>query len=179
MHQEKSNKQDITEKEKEELYHKIREALGRVTFHRPLSERAEWEIIIVVYDKILRRLQSGRRGKIENMEAYALTVVSREVKKYRKGGKGSEILVESTHPVFEMATGQYHPSGDGREFVMDAQAAMAELPQAQRMAFLLTRIEGRTLAEAAEILGTSKKVVAVNRDKATEYIKSKICSDGL
>ena len=52
-----------------------------------------------------------------------------------------------------------------------ALAALAELPEAQRQAVMLTKLEGRSVAEAAAIAGTTPGAMKVRAHRGYEALR--------
>ena len=62
-----------------------------------------------------------------------------------------------------------------RNDVVDAvQAAIAALPETQRMALVLARFEGQSLAEIAQVLGSSEKAVKSLVHRARENLRARL-----
>jgi len=61
-----------------------------------------------------------------------------------------------------------------KEYLNELQKALAELPEGQRVAFLLNRIEGKKHKEIAEMLGISRKGVEKRIYSAVAKLKEKV-----
>lgn len=62
------------------------------------------------------------------------------------------------------------------ELVTAAMSALALLPQDQRQAVVLTKLQGRTLAEAAEIAGTSVTAMKVRAHRGYKALRGMLAS---
>jgi RNA polymerase sigma-70 factor, ECF subfamily len=84
-----------------------------------------------------------------------------------------EVLADGSAPD---ASESRHPSADdlvhAREMAVRLERALAALPRSQRIAFELIRQEGLSVAEAAEVLGTTAMAVKLRAHRAYEALRS-------
>lgn len=73
-------------------------------------------------------------------------------------------------------TGHAEDHLSARETARIIRDAMSALPASQREAFVLLRFEGLTLAEAAEVLGTTETAVKLRKFRAYEAIRRALAS---
>ncbi len=66
---------------------------------------------------------------------------------------------------------EHHSEPADPELVSQALSALARLPQDQRQAVVLTKLEGRTLAEAAEIAGTTVTAMKVRAHRGYKALR--------
>jgi RNA polymerase sigma-70 factor (ECF subfamily) len=59
-----------------------------------------------------------------------------------------------------------------RELAQEIQAVLAKLPEGQRVAFELVKQEGLSMAEAAEVLGTTVSAVKLRAHRAYEALRA-------
>lgn len=83
-----------------------------------------------------------------------------------EGGNPLEQLAEAEEPD--------HDSLDAEERVKRVQDAIAELPENQRMALILSRYEDKSYEEVAEILGTTVAAVKSLTSRARATLKEKL-----
>jgi RNA polymerase sigma-70 factor (ECF subfamily) len=92
----------------------------------------------------------------------------------RRDGHGRERAEANDAPALEPATG---PEADSEKAVIAQEMAakvervLAELPLAQREAFVLLRYEGRSVREAADILGSTPSAVKLRAFRAYETLR--------
>jgi RNA polymerase sigma-70 factor (ECF subfamily) len=88
----------------------------------------------------------------------------------RKGRR--EVLVEEPE---QQAGASRDPSGDqvvqARELASHVEKVLAQLPQSQRTAFELIKGEGLSVAEAAQVLGTTVAAVKLRAHRAYQAIR--------
>ncbi len=70
----------------------------------------------------------------------------------------------------------HHVEPADPELVTAALSALAQLPQDQRQAIVLTKLEGRTLAEAAEIAGTSVTAMKVRAHRGYKALRGMLAT---
>ncbi|NND88111.1 MAG: sigma-70 family RNA polymerase sigma factor [Flavobacteriaceae bacterium] len=73
--------------------------------------------------------------------------------------------VEHEHPEFKL---------EEKQFLQQVQAALADLTEGQRTAFLMNRVEGKTYREIAEVLEISVKAVEKRMSLALASLRKEI-----
>jgi RNA polymerase sigma-70 factor (ECF subfamily) len=95
----------------------------------------------------------------------------------RKGRR--EVLVEEPEA---QAGASLDPSGDdmvrARELATSVEKVLATLPHSQRTAFELIKGEGLSLAEAAQVLGTTVSAVKLRAHRAYEALRGALGESG-
>ena len=83
---------------------------------------------------------------------------------------------EDGNPLGQLAQAEEpdHDSLDAQERVRKVQEAIAELPENQRMALILSRYEDKSYEEVAEILGTTVAAVKSLTSRARTTLKEKL-----
>jgi len=87
-----------------------------------------------------------------------------------KVGEGDELPVIEADLRGETAASKDETRGDP-ELMKAALDALAELPEQQRQAVVLTKLEGKTVAEAAEIAGTTVGAMKVRAHRGYEVLR--------
>jgi RNA polymerase sigma-70 factor (ECF subfamily) len=95
--------------------------------------------------------------------------------------KTQRAIVKVSNEVPEVAAGITGESAERRdeprvdpELASAALAALAELPAAQREAVVLTKLDGKTVAEAAEIAGTTVGAMKVRAHRGYEALRKRL-----
>lgn len=82
-------------------------------------------------------------------------------------------LSETNEPVFDSETPFEFEEGEST-FALLAQQAIEELPERPRMVYKLSRLEGLTYGEIAEILGVSSKTVETHMSRALKTLRKRL-----
>lgn len=90
--------------------------------------------------------------------------------------KRARVQITKDGEVADVASEPTTPDPSGTERYSVTLAALEELPENQREALLLTKVQGRTHAEAALILGTSVGAIKLRAHRAYEALRAKFRS---
>jgi len=126
----------------------------------------------LVQETFLRLWKNCSKVHPDKVRSYLFTVANNQML--------NELSKKKTVLKYQ-ATPQKRHTSESPEYVMEEneymgrlQNAIEELSEAQRVAFLLNRIEGKKHAEIAEILGISRKAVEKRIYTALANIREKI-----
>ena len=152
----------------------------------------------VVYDKIAPRLygyllrQTRERARAEDLVQQTMLHIHRARTRFIPGAEvtpwafaiARRLLLDGLRRAKrEVAPSEEDPdsalaSGDAaddmvqaRELAVRINAVLAKLPESQRVAFELLKQEGLTVAEAAEVLGTTAAAVKLRAHRAYEALR--------
>lgn len=145
--------------------------LVKMTRHRPLAD----DLLQQTFLKVHRARAAYVRGADPLPWIYSIahrTFID-EVRKTKRAivkvGDGDELP-----EIGADITGQTEGSRDevaDPELVQAAMAALAELPAQQREAVVLTKLDGKSVAEAAEIAGTTVGAMKVRAHRGYEALR--------
>jgi len=161
------------------LYLRWRQPLLRL-FLRRLGNREQAED--AAQDVFLRMAVSGRALPPEEEQPY-LRVVARSVSTdgWRRRGREADAAVVSVDAADEERAALHAGERDGlleqaahRQRLARLNDAVAELPERQRQAFLLNRIEGLSHDEVAAVMGISARMVAKHLHRAMAYCQLRV-----
>jgi len=145
---------------------------GRYLKSRAVAEEVVQELFLRLWERLkARESVSGRATAPEITRSYlytaarnrALNVVQRE----RLERKHQE---DETREM-EVSERTVHDEVEDRELVHAARRAIAALPERCRLVFELSRRQGLTYAEIAEVLGVSVKAVEANMTRALKALR--------
>ena len=143
----------------------------RITLSQQDAEDAVQEALI----KLWKRREQW--DKIENLEAWALTIVRNiAIDTTRKNTSHATVPID-----FEPPTASYDRLQE-RERLEIVRNIMNSLPEKQRSAMQLRDFEGKSYKEISDIMDITEEQVKVNIYRARQFIKQKyqiIYKDGL
>lgn len=143
----------------------------RITLSQQDAEDAVQEALIKLWKK------RDQWDKIENIEAWALTIVRNiAIDMSRKNTSHPTVPID-----VEPATASYDHLQE-QERIEIIRNLMNSLPEKQKTAMQLRDFEGKTYKEIADIMGITEEQVKVNIYRARQFIKTKyiiINKDGL
>ena len=108
----------------------------------------------------------------DKAKSYLFTVANNMTLKSIDKGKSAEKYIsrQELNPVSE----DPQQSLEGKEFSEKLNSALNDMPETQRVAFMLNKVEGKKHREIAEMLGISQKAVEKRIYKAAEFLFERI-----
>lgn len=126
----------------------------------------------LVQETFLKLWKNCNKVQLDKVKAYLFTVANNQM--LNELAKKKTILKYNTIPQKNHTIESPEYIMEGREYMDKLQQAIQDLSEAQRVAFLLNRVEGKKHAEIAEMLGISRKAVEKRIYTAISILKEKV-----
>lgn len=157
----------------ESIFNQLYEQWGKPIYHFIFFKCGnEAQANDLVQEAFIKLWQNCEKVKEEKAKSFLYTVANNmflneiaHQKVVLKHAKRQPRKINEQHPEYLMEERQFHEK---------LQAAIADLTDAQRTAFLMNRIDGKKYAEIAEILGISVKAVEKRMSQALASLREKI-----
>lgn len=157
----------------ESIFNRLYEQWGKSIYHFMFFKCGnEAQANDLVQEAFIKLWQNCEKVKEEKAKSFLYTVANNmflnEVahqKVVLKHAKRQPRKINEQHPEYLMEERQFHEK---------LQAAIADLTEAQRTAFLMNRIDGKKYTEIADILGISVKAVEKRMSQALASLREKI-----
>ncbi|MFH5885408.1 RNA polymerase sigma-70 factor [Halalkalibaculum sp. DA3122] len=134
----------------------IAEGLVQEVFLWIWQNRADWEV----------------RGKLKT---YLFRAVKYEAIDHLRKDRTRDKYVEKFSEIRETKVEPKLPETDDEsEFIRATQQAIEELPERARMVYKLSRLEGLTYKEIAQVLEISPKTVETHMSRALDYLRDRL-----
>jgi RNA polymerase sigma-70 factor (ECF subfamily) len=102
------------------------------------------------------------------------------VDQHRRGGAGREVLAQTEDGTFDMLVALDAPADElasAKETAARIGRELERLPENQRVAFELIKQDGLSVAEAAQVLGTTVAAVKLRAHRAYEALRAALALD--
>ncbi|MFO0745475.1 MAG: RNA polymerase sigma factor [Myxococcota bacterium] len=161
------------------LYDALAPRLATVLRRRVKDPELVAEVMQHTFLQIHRARASYIRGA--SVFPWAFTIARRLVlSEFRKRKRQIETAGDDQLVLAAVAPEATLPDrrAEAREVIQVFEKALAAMPESQRVAFTLLKIDGLSLAEAAEVLGVSEMAVKLRAHRAYEALRAKYAELG-
>jgi len=159
----------VSEQEFTYCYHKYLDAIRSYIYYRSgdeeLSSDLAQEVFLQLFEKDFEFIEGKTKNLLYSMANQAFLMHLRGKKVSDKHLQSIEFIHETEDPQQQL---QYV------ELKQEYETTLAEMPDGQRVVFLMSRLEGMTYKEIAERLDLSVKAVEKRMSLALKELRSKL-----
>jgi len=150
-----------------------------VFLFRQTRDRAGAEDLL---QQTLLQIHCARSSFVRGAEVFpwAFSIARRLLIDAYRRGRYSEMLLDDDHPTGDRPSQDALPDAvlQSKQVAEHIERALMKLPESQRIAFLLVRIEGLSLLEVAAVLGTTPNAVKLRVLRTSDALRHAIFERG-